>query len=146
MRAKVRRAHGAYLGTVEALHLLAQRRDLVAHLVNGFHLVMAIILPPSTSLLPMGFVHFSVNAVRVQDAQQRSQRGSGAVGVVAAVDSGAQRLAEIPFARQQTQHNKGGVNGNVREVLHIIVIQNPLAHLDEIAQLRPPVTVSRITL
>lgn len=77
--------------------------------------------------------------VRVQDAQRRSQRGSSAVGVVAAVDGDAQRLAEIPFARQQTQHIKGGVNGNVREVLHIIVIQNSLAHLNKIAQILPPV-------
>ena len=113
------------------MHLLAQRRDLVAHLVNGFHLVHSDHIATQHQLIANGLCPFFVNAVRVQNAQQRSQRGSGAVGVVAAVDGGAQRLAEIPFARQQTQHNIGGVNGNIREVLHIIVIQNPLAHLNK---------------
>ena len=60
-------------------------------------------------------------------AQERAQRGAGAVGVVAAVDGVYQGLLEVALAVQQTQHHEAHVGGRLEPAQVGAVLYQQLA-------------------
>ncbi len=126
--------------------LAAQAQRLLGQLVELDSSGMFKICALSSTLPPMGSFHFAGIRIRVHDAEDRSSRRRGAVGVPAAIVRDENGALKSPSPASRPRDGEGNVDVRLGEVDRDHVGQQDFAHRLPVVEKRPEIacTVDRI--